>query len=141
MHGSYKLILRAMLFRHVDHSYSHALELSEPIRFITLFFIFLIMWKFYVFPTIPFKLEYASIARNNFTSTDSNKLNNIRRKFLNLCYCRFVEASFHRSYEPVLNYLNYAIHLYDLFIANVFGNKISCFSITEQVRRIFCLCL
>jgi hypothetical protein len=38
------------------------------------------------------KLEYAPVDWNSFTSTDSSKLERIKRKFAALCYTRFLMA-------------------------------------------------
>jgi hypothetical protein len=41
------------------------------------------------FSLVRSKLEYASIAWNNLSTTDSNKLESIQNKFAHLCYRRF----------------------------------------------------
>jgi hypothetical protein len=80
-------------------------------------------------------LECASVTWNNLTLTNSNKLENILRKFVNLCYNRFIQSNYLRNYELILNYLHLKTlysrpqHLDPLFLVNVFMNKINCYSI------------
>jgi hypothetical protein len=51
------------------------------------------------------KLEYASIAWNNLTITDPNKLECIQNKFAHLCYRRFYQFDFPRNYDVILERL------------------------------------
>jgi hypothetical protein len=51
-------------------------------------------------------LEYASAPWNNLTLSDSNKLGNMQRKFVNLCYNRFIQSNCLRNYELILNHLH-----------------------------------
>jgi hypothetical protein len=84
-------------------------------------------------------LEYASVAWNNPTLADSNKLENIQRKFANLCYNRFIQSNGLRNYELMLNYLYLKTlycrrqHLDAIFLVNIFKNKINCYSIMDTV--------
>jgi hypothetical protein len=84
-------------------------------------------------------LEYPSVAWNNLTLADSNKLENIQRKFANLCYNRFIQSNCSRNYELMLNYLHLKTlysrrqHLDALFLVIVFKNKINCCSIMDTV--------
>jgi hypothetical protein len=69
---------------------------------------------------------------------DSNKIENIQRKFANFCYYRFLQADFLRNYNSVLNSLNFRTlhsrrHLDALFLINVFKGKINCRSILDSV--------
>jgi hypothetical protein len=84
-------------------------------------------------------LEYASVALNNLTLAESNKLENIQRNVANLCYGRFIQSNFLRYYELLLNYLHLKTlysrrqHLDALFLVNVFKNKINSCSIMDTV--------
>jgi hypothetical protein len=62
------------------------------------------------------KLEYASVAWNSLTLADSNKLENIQKKFANLCYTRFF-----RSNSPVITNQFCIIYISKYFIP---GNNI-----------------
>jgi hypothetical protein len=76
---------------------------------------------------------------NNLSMTDSNKIEHIQRKFANLCYYRFFQADILRSYNSILNSLNFRTlhsrrrHLDALFLINVFKGKINCPSILDIV--------
>jgi hypothetical protein len=92
-----------------------------------------------VVASVRSNLENASVAWNNLTLADSNKLENIQRKFANLCYNRFIQFNFSCNYELMLNYLHLKTfysrrqHLDALFLVNVFKNKINCCSIMDTV--------
>jgi hypothetical protein len=85
------------------------------------------------------KLEYASVVWNNLSLTDSNKIENIKRIFANLCYFLLFQAYFLRNYNSILNSLNFRTlnsrrrHLDALFLINVFKGKINCPSILDSV--------
>jgi hypothetical protein len=70
--------------------------------------------------------------------TDSNKLENIQRKFANLLLS-FLSGSFLRNYNFILNSLNFRTlhsrrrHLDALFLINAFRGKINCPSISDTV--------
>jgi hypothetical protein len=118
--------------RHIDYLYSRALNLLGPIRFITYNFSSLDCIKVLYTPLVRSNLAYASVAWNNLTLADSNKLENIQRKFVNLCYNRLIQSNCLRNYELILNYLHLKTlcsrrqHLDALFLVNVFKNKINC---------------
>jgi hypothetical protein len=83
--------------------------------------------------------EYASVAWNNLTLADCNKLKNIQRKFANLCYNRFIQSNCSCNYELMLNYLHLKTlysrrqHIDALFLVNVSKNKMNCCSIMDTV--------
>jgi hypothetical protein len=84
-------------------------------------------------------IEYASVAWNSITITDSSKLERIQRKFVALCYTRFFNGVCGYKYEDILVRLNFLTlhlrrrHLDALFLINVFKGKISCSSIFDTV--------
>jgi hypothetical protein len=125
--------------RHIDYSYSRALKLLGLIRFITYNFSSLDCIKVLYTVLLLSNLEYASVAWNNLTLAGSNKLENIQRKFVNLCCNRFIQSNYLRNYELILNYLHLKTlhsrrqHLDALFLVNVFKNKINCYSIMDTV--------
>jgi hypothetical protein len=71
------------------------------------------------------KLEYASVAWNSITNTDSNKLERIQRKFAALCYNRFFQDTDYH-YNSILDKWNLQTldvrrrHIDALFLINVF---------------------
>jgi hypothetical protein len=74
---------------HDDFFYSQALRTLGLIRFITYNFSSLdSLVVLYIVLIIP-KVEYPSIVWNKLTSTHSNKIENIQRKFANLCFFVF----------------------------------------------------
>jgi hypothetical protein len=79
---------------HVDFVYSQALRTLGLIRFITYSFSSLDSLVVLYIALIRYKLEYASVVWNKLTLTDSNKIENIQRKFANLCYYRFFNLVF-----------------------------------------------
>jgi hypothetical protein len=125
--------------RHIDYLYSRALKLLGLIRFITYNFSSLGCLKVLYTALVRSNLEYASVAWNNLTLADSNKLENTQRKFANLCYNRFIQPNFLRNSGLILNYLHLKTlysrrqHLDALFLVNVFKNKINCYSIMDTV--------
>jgi hypothetical protein len=86
------------------------------------------------------KLEYASVAWNSITSTDSSKLKRVQIKFATLYHSRFCAGICGSNYEGMLSRLNISSlhsrrkHLDALFLINVFKNKISCSSIFDTVN-------
>jgi hypothetical protein len=70
-------------------------------------------------------LEYASVAWNSVTITDSNKLEHLQRKFASLCYKRFFQDMEYR-YDIILEKLNLQTlhirrrHIDALFSINAF---------------------
>jgi hypothetical protein len=73
---------------HVDIVYSQALRTLGFIRFITYNFSPLDSLVVLYNALIRSKLAYASVVWNKLTLTNSNKIENIQRKFANLC-CYF----------------------------------------------------
>jgi hypothetical protein len=69
--------------------YSQALRTLGLIRFITYNFSSLDSLIDLYIALIRSKLEYASVTWNKLTLTDSDKIENIQRKFADLCYCFF----------------------------------------------------
>jgi hypothetical protein len=125
--------------RHADFVYSQALRTLGLIRYVTHNFSSLDYVVVLYNSLIGSKLEYASVVWNNLSLTDSNKIENIQRKFANLCYCRFFQADFLRNYNSILTSLNFRAlhsrrrHLDALFLINVFKGKINCPSILDSV--------
>jgi hypothetical protein len=83
------------------------------------------------------KIEYASVAWNSITITDSSKLERIQRKFSTLCFTRFFNGVCDYKYKGILVRLNFLTlhlrrrHLDALFLINVFKGKISCSSVFD----------
>jgi hypothetical protein len=125
--------------RHVDFIYSQSLRTLELVRYVTYNFSSLDSLLVLCIPLTRSKLEYASVVWNNLSLADSNKIENIQRKFANLCYCRFFQADFLRNYNSILTSLNFRTlhsrrrHLDALFLINVFKGKINCPSILDTV--------
>jgi hypothetical protein len=67
-------------FRHVDFLVSHALKLLGLIRTITFSFSTIDSLLMLYFALVRSKLEYASVAWNSVTITDSNKLEPVQKK-------------------------------------------------------------
>lgn len=81
---------------------------------------------------IQSQLEYVSLTWNNLTLSDSNKVENIQRTFVSLCYSLFIQLRFPRNYNPVLNNLNFKTRysrqlLGALFLVNALKNKITAY--------------
>jgi hypothetical protein len=76
--------LGVMLYfhRYIDYLYSRALKLLGLIRFITYNFSSLDCIKVLYTALVHSNLEYASVAWNNPTLADSNKLENIQENLL-----------------------------------------------------------
>jgi hypothetical protein len=125
--------------RHTDYLYSRTLKPLGLIRFITYNFSSLDCLKVLYTALVRSNLEYASVAWNKLTLADSNKLENIQRKFVNLCYNRCIQSNCLCNYELILNYLHLKTlyfrrqHLNALFRVNVFKNKINSYSIMDTV--------
>jgi hypothetical protein len=102
--------------------------LSHWVSFVILLFHFrlLIDYCFY-FPLFRPKLQYATVVWNSITSTDAKNLERIQRKFLALCYNRFLSRDSNGySYANALRVLNLRTlhdrrHLLDaIFVINAF---------------------
>jgi hypothetical protein len=96
---------------------------SKSLLLILLLLLLLIL---YFSPVRP-KLEYASVVWNSITSTDAKNLERIRRKFVALCYNRFLSPDTNGySYTNALQVLNLRTlhdrrHQLDaIFVINVF---------------------
>jgi hypothetical protein len=79
-------------------------------------------------PLFLSKLEYVSVVWNRLTLADSNKMENVKTKFANLCYNRFIQPSSFCNYESMLNYLHFKKlpsrqqNLDTIFVTNIFKN-------------------
>jgi hypothetical protein len=77
-------------------------------------------------------LEYASVAWNSVTATDSNKLERVQRKFAALCHKRFFQdMEYH--YDIILEKLNLRRHIDALFLINAFCGAKYCPSALQTV--------
>jgi hypothetical protein len=74
---------------YVDFIFSECMKLLGLIR--SIIFRFSSLDSLYVLyhTLVRSKLEYASVAWNSITSTDSAKLKRIQIKFASVCFCRF----------------------------------------------------
>jgi hypothetical protein len=75
--------------QHVDYLFSHAMKLLGLIRTLTFSFSTLDSLLILFFASVISKLEYASVAWNSVTVTDSNKLERVQKTFAALCHRRF----------------------------------------------------
>jgi hypothetical protein len=96
-----------LYFRHVDFVHSQALRTLGLICYVTYNFSSLDCLVVLYNSLIRSKLEYASVVGNNLSLTDSNKIENIQRKFANLCYYRFFQADILLNYNYILNSLTF----------------------------------
>jgi hypothetical protein len=124
---------------HVDYISAQGLKMLGLIRYITSSFSAPHSLSVLYTTLIRPKLEYASVAWNSITSTDSSKLKRVQIKFATLYHSRFCAGFCGSNYEGTLSTLNISTlhsrrkHLDTLFLINVFKNKISC-SISDTVN-------
>jgi hypothetical protein len=110
---------------HVDYISSQVLKMLGLIRYITSSFStphsLTVLYTTLVRP----KLEYAYVAWNSTTSTDSSKLERVQIKFATLYHSRFCAGVCGSNYEGMLSRLNISTrysrrrHLDALFLINV----------------------
>jgi hypothetical protein len=93
--------------RHVDYLHSQRLNLLGLIRFVTYNLSSLDSSKVLCVTSVHSKLEYTSVVWYNLILADSNKLENIQRKFTNLCYSRLIQPNSFCNYESMSTYLYY----------------------------------
>jgi hypothetical protein len=95
-----------LYFHHyVNYIFSVASKLLGLIKFITYNFSSLESLLVLFISLVRSKFEYASVAWYNLTTTDSNKLESIQKKFAHLCYRRFYQFDFPRNYDVILECL------------------------------------
>jgi hypothetical protein len=95
------------------------------------------------FAFVRSKLEYASVAWNSATITDSNKLERIQRKFAALWHRFFQDVEYHcDNLLEKLNLLTLHIkrrHADALFVIHVFSSAKCCPSVHETAAFVFLL--
>jgi hypothetical protein len=118
---------------HVDYIFSQSIKLFGLVRNITFSFSTLDSLLISYFSLVRPKLEYASVVWYSITSTDAKNLERIQRKFLALCYNRFLSRDSNSySYANALHVLNLRTlherrHQRDaIFVMNVFLGSKSC---------------
>jgi hypothetical protein len=118
-------------FHHdVDFLFSHTMKLLGLIRTLTFSFSTTDSLLILFFALVRSKLEYASVSWNSVTTTDSNKLEGVQRKFAALCHKRFLQdMEYH--YDNILEKVNLPTlhmrrrHIDALFIINAFCAPLS----------------
>ena len=124
--------------QHVDCLFSSALKLLGLIRTITFPFSSIDSLMTLYSTLVRSKLEYASVAWNSITNTDSNKLERIQKKFASLCHYRFFyDTDYH--YIDALDKLKLpTLHtrrrqIDALFLIRTFNGSLNCPSVLETV--------
>ena len=87
-----KLTPSCIFHNHVDYIFSQTIRLLGLIRSVTFSFSSLQSLLMLYCTLVTPKLEYASVAWNSITSTDTSKLERIQRKFISLCHRRFIQS-------------------------------------------------
>ena len=91
---------------HVDHLFSASIKMLGIIRSITYQFsntdFLVLLYKVLIRP----KLEYASVAWNSITTTDSNLIERIQNKFFRLCHCKSTRNMYNLDYDILVSTLN-----------------------------------
>jgi hypothetical protein len=124
---------------HVDYIFSQYIKLLGLIRNNTFSFSTLDSLLILYFSLVRPKLEYASVVWNSITSTDAKKLERIQRKFIALCYYRFLppdsnDYSYANAQVLNLGTLHEIRHQLDaIFVINFFLGSKCCPSTTDII--------
>jgi hypothetical protein len=97
-------------------TYSECIKLLCLIRSITFRFSSLDCLYVLYLALVRSKLEYASVAWNSITTTDSAKLERIQKKFLSVCFCCYFSPS---SYSYMSALENLRLHSLSLSVSVV----------------------
>jgi hypothetical protein len=88
------------------------------------------------FALVRSKLEYASVASNPVTFTDSNKLERVQRTFAALCHIRFFQDVEYQYIEKIKfadTALGVVTSMHCFYLINVFSGTKHCPSVLETV--------
>jgi hypothetical protein len=122
--------------QHVDYLFCHAMKLLGLIHTLTFSFSTLNSLLMLFFALGKSKLEYASVAWNSVTATDSNKLERVRKKIAVICH-NFFYIEYH--YDIISEKLNLQTlrirrrQIDALFLINAFCGTKYCPSVLETV--------